>query len=242
MLNSTPIPPFLLEFEDLWTEPDARSALSAALTRKAWLREQGSASPRHHEPLEWLGDRMLEAVVAQELWRRFPYADEKKLDAVRKVLCGETLLTQIAEGLGVHPHIRQGRGEALQGQVQAGKGLSDHVEAILGAAFLAGGLAGVDALVQAWWAPHWPERLDLEEEDVHPSSELNVLVTRIWREPLPKKSWWFDGDGPFRATVTLPDGTAYTGDWLPKKQDAKGSAAAAALPYLREHPAGGHGS
>lgn len=233
MSESTLIPEFLLDFEALWKEPHAAEYFRAALTRRAWLQEHGSGSRHHHEPLEWLGDRMLEAVVAKELWKRFPFEDPKRLDAGREALCSEPLLTRIGHDLGLLPLILKGRGEALQQQVKAGKGLSDHVEAVLGAAFLAGGMAGVEALVHRWWAPHWPGHLD-EVQGPHPSSELNVLVTRIWRQSLSKESWQIEGVGPFQATVTLPDGTPFSGEPQTTKQVAKASAASATLPYLRE--------
>ncbi|MCB9672362.1 MAG: hypothetical protein H6734_22990 [Alphaproteobacteria bacterium] len=139
------------------TSADSARRFDAALTRRAWPLENGDGEQPHHEPLEWLGDRVLEVVVAKELWR-LPYPNPKQLDAARKDLVSEPVLTRIGTDVGVLPHLRVGRGERLQGQVAAGKAISDHVDALLGVAFLSGGIAGVEVLVHLWHS-HWPAGL-----------------------------------------------------------------------------------
>ncbi|MCA9572175.1 MAG: hypothetical protein KC656_30255, partial [Myxococcales bacterium] len=226
MMDVLPIPPFLVDFEPMWADPETRGYFEAALTRQAYLQEGGAAG-HHHEALEWLGDRVLEAVVAAELWRRFPFRDPGLLDAGREILCGRPLMTEIAEEIELLRYIRGGIGEVRQGQIEAGKALSDHVEALIGAAFLADGMRGVEAFVHRWWAPHWFE--SLEDIPVNASSVFNQLYTGIWRTSPTRDGWAFEARAHgFICTVTLPDGQSFTGSVESTKKDAKASACAQA--------------
>ncbi len=241
MNNKMPLPPFVTDLGDLWTDPNAGALFTAALTRRAWLEENPGTDQDDHEALEWLGDRVLNSIVAEELWRRFPFASPGRLDLLRKDLCGETLLAAVARRVDLHPWIRQGRGELRQRQAATDGSLSDHVEALLGAARLAGGWEGAEALASYFLEGSWPDRLpEVEESDsLDPMSELNHLITKTWKSSLSGDSWVFEefGEDNHReriATVTLPDGETFTGERVGgKKGAAKASAAAAALPYLR---------
>lgn len=232
--------------EDAVPRDQVRDLLAAGLTRRAWLLENRGGQGHHHEPLEWLGDRMLGAVVAAELWRRFPHAAPGRLDLARDALTSERPLAMIARELDLQSNINMGRGEAMQGQVSSDSVLSDHVEAFIGAAFLVAGWAGVQALVHHLLRDRWPAALPAEDARAHqapgrsPRTALNEVVQARFRANIPKDDWQDTrlsaaNEPPvFQSSVTLPDGSVHQGVPVQGKiKDARSSAAEVALAYLR---------
>jgi ribonuclease-3 len=139
-----------------------------------------------------------------------------------------------------------GRGERQQGQASTPKALSDHIEALVGAAYLAGGWPGAEAFVDAMLADVFPDVLPDADARAsgapgsNPMSTLNELIQRRWPGEAPE---WVDErlGGPdhaplFVATVMLPDGTSHSGGAASTVKAAKASAAAAALVALRGAP------
>jgi ribonuclease-3 len=222
--------------------PEAQALLQAALTRKAWLLEKG-VREQHHEPLEWLGDRVLNLLIAHELWRRFPFADEGRLDVARSRLCGEALLAEVGRSIRIVDALRTGKGEHDEGQAAKDGPVADHVEAVVGAAYLVAGLDGAGALVARLLAVHWPEVLPAATASGggldDPMSELNRWVQARWGRSLHRTDdWRVERAGPDHApthvaTVTLPDQRQFTGPPVQgKAQKAKAAAAAVALRAL----------
>ncbi len=219
----------------------------AALTRRAWNLEQGTPDGHHHEPLEWLGDRVLGSIVATELWTRFPFAEPGRLDIARDTLTSERPLAVVARRLHLSQAVRMGEGEHLQGQVRKNKPLSDHVEALVGAAYLAGGWSAATTLVLSMLSDRFPDTLPPPSARMsgdHDGAALTALsqtVQRTWRANLSKESWSVERVGggdhqpEYVATVSLPDGSQHTGEpCLGGKGPAKASAARAALAHITE--------
>jgi len=100
---------------------------TVALTRKAWCLENPGKEQRHHESLEWLGDRILGAVVAQELWRLHPFAEPGQLNDVRDAATSSGPLAAAARRVKLMDVIQCGEGESEQGQLETDKPLSNHV-------------------------------------------------------------------------------------------------------------------
>jgi ribonuclease III len=240
--SPTRLPTFITDHSELWSDPNSGDLFAAALTRRAWLLEKCVSGENDHESLEWLGDRVLNAIVAQELWRRFAFAEPGRLDLLRKDLCGGALLAEVARRIDLADWLRMGEGERSQKQAETDASLSDHIEAVLGAALLAGGWPGAEAVVLQLFEGLWPEVLpaDGDETVLDPMSELTHLVNRIWRRSLDKnKDWQTERSGPdnapvWVATVTLPNGECFVGEPIsgPAKA-ARASAASKAVAHLR---------
>lgn len=106
-----------------------------------------SAGTPHNERLEFLGDAMLGLIVAEELYRRFPDADEGMLTRLRAALVRKETLAELAVELDLGAHLRLGEGELRSGGFRRASILANALEAILGAIYLDGGYEACRAAI-----------------------------------------------------------------------------------------------
>ena len=99
-----------------------------------------SFGDRNNERLEFLGDSILNFVVASALFSRFPDAKEGDLSRLRARLVKQQTLAEIARELDLGGFLTMGSGELKSGGFDRDSILSDAVEAIIGAVFLDGGI------------------------------------------------------------------------------------------------------
>src|SRR3546814_17261706 len=86
---------------------------NAALLEQALTHRSHSA--RHNERLEFLGDSVLNFVVAALLFKRFGKIDEGDLSRVRASLVKQASLADLAQRLSLSQHLRLGDGELKHG-------------------------------------------------------------------------------------------------------------------------------
>jgi ribonuclease-3 len=101
----------------------------------------------HNERLEFLGDALLNCAVATVLYERFPDLPEGDLSRLRAALVNQAALSEVALELGLGERLRLGEGELKSGGFRRPSILADALEALLGAVFLDGGFAAVQAAV-----------------------------------------------------------------------------------------------
>jgi len=103
----------------------------------------------HNERLEFLGDSVLNCVVAGYLFERFADLPEGDLSRLRAHLVRQEALCQAAQALGLGEHLRLGEGEVKSGGFARPSILADALEAVIGAIFLDGGFpAARDAVLR----------------------------------------------------------------------------------------------
>lgn len=90
----------------------------------------------HNERLEFLGDGLLNFVVAEMLYRDHPDLPEGDLTRMRARIVRDTTLAEIARELGLGDSLRLGSGELKSGGFLRASILADAVEAIIGAVYL----------------------------------------------------------------------------------------------------------
>ena len=95
---------------------------------------------RNNERFEFLGDSILNFVVAAALFSRFPEAREGDLSRLRARMVKQQTLAEIARELDLGGFLAMGSGELKSGGFERDSILSDAVEAIIGAVFLDGGI------------------------------------------------------------------------------------------------------
>ena len=102
------------------------SLLEQALTHRSYGRD-------HYERLEFLGDAVLNAVVAEALFRLFPDLPEGDLSRLRANLVCQDQLVSVATELSMSRYLRLGEGELKSGGQHRPSILADTVEALYGA-------------------------------------------------------------------------------------------------------------
>ena len=114
------------------------SLLREAMTHASWNNERGEPSgPGHdNERLEYLGDAVLELVVGEYLFRRFPGYDEGQLTQLRAALVNTMSLAKLAERLGLGETLLLGKGAAKTGARLLPSLQANCFEAMIGAIFL----------------------------------------------------------------------------------------------------------
>jgi ribonuclease-3 len=117
-----------------------------ALLRQA-LTHRSYGTP-HNERLEFVGDAVLNCVVARALYARFPGIAEGELSRARASLVNEATLARLARRLDVGAALRLGEGEQKSGGSDRTSILADALEAVFGAVFVDAGFDAAAAVIE----------------------------------------------------------------------------------------------
>ncbi|MEW7851346.1 ribonuclease III [Massilia aurea] len=112
-----------------------------------------SHSALHNERLEFLGDSILNCVVASILYERYRGLDEGDLSRLRANLVKQQALFEIAQKLDLSQFLRLGEGELKSGGFRRPSILADTLEALLGAIFLDAGFDSARDVIRAFYIP-----------------------------------------------------------------------------------------
>jgi ribonuclease-3 len=118
--------------------------LAQALTHR-------SAGAPHNERLEFLGDSVVNLLVAEALFQRWPKADEGALTRARAELVREAALAVIARELQLGERLTMGPGEMKSGGHRRDSILADALEAVVAAIYLDAGFEGCRVVVLPWF-------------------------------------------------------------------------------------------
>lgn len=118
-----------------------RGRLERALTHR-------SAGGPHNERLEFLGDAVLGLLIAEVLHRALPAAREGDLTRLRASLVRRETLAELAAAAGLGEQVRLGAGELRSGGFRRDSILANALEAVVGAAYLDGGLDAARGMVR----------------------------------------------------------------------------------------------
>lgn len=149
------------------------------------LTHRSHSSP-HNERLEFLGDSVLNCVVAALLFERFPGLREGDLSRQRANLVRQNALADIAQSLDLGNRLRLGEGELKSGGDRRPSILADALEAVIGAVFLDAGFEAARAVVMRLYRPLL-ERIDPTASGKDPKTELQELL-QARKLPLPSYS------------------------------------------------------
>lgn len=143
-----------------------------------------SCGKRNNERLEFLGDSILNFVIAEALYARFPEAREGQMSRLRaRLVKGETL-SEIARELEIGDYLRLGSGELKSGGFRRDSILADAVEAIIGAIYLDTDMACARSFILAWFQSRL-DGLDLNETLKDAKTRLQEFL-QSRRAALPK--------------------------------------------------------
>jgi ribonuclease-3 len=136
-----------------------------------------------NERLEFLGDAVLGAVVAEELYARFPDGDEGWLSRARASVVRATTLAEVAEELDLGSELLLGKGEEATGGRQKLSILADALEAVIGAVHLDGGRSASKAVILRLLGSRIEEASG-EPGHLDEKSRLQEYVSRMLRQVL----------------------------------------------------------
>ncbi len=142
--------------------------LDTALTHR-------SAGGPHNERLEFLGDAVLNCVVAMLVFREFAAANEGDLSRFRASLVSGESLAVIAAEIKLGDHLRLGPGELKSGGFRRKSILADALEALLGAICLDGGFSAAAEVVERLFVPRL-DRLPSAAELKDPKTRLQEAL------------------------------------------------------------------
>lgn len=119
--------------------------LLRALTHKSYVNEH--PEEEDNQRLEFLGDAVLNFVVAAWIFERYPELHEGEMTRLRAALVREESLARFAAMLGLGQVLRLGHGEEESGGRERSANLEDGFEALMGALYLDGGLEPAQRLL-----------------------------------------------------------------------------------------------
>jgi ribonuclease-3 len=143
-----------------------RALLTQAFLHRSYLNEHAGLGMQHNERLEFLGDAVLELVVTDALFAKFPDNPEGELTAYRSSLVNTNSLAEVARGLSFEDYLLLSRGESRDTGKARTIILANTFESFLGALYLD---QGIDA-ARKFVAAHLLPRLD------------EIIEKSLWRD------------------------------------------------------------
>ncbi len=130
-----------------------------------------SVGNKNNERLEFLGDAVLDLVVAEDIYLRFSKADEGQLSRMRARLVKGDTLAKIARDIGLADHLILGSGEMKSGGRRRASILAGTLEALIGAIYLDSGYEASQKVIRHLYTAEY-EQLSLEDALKDPKTRL----------------------------------------------------------------------
>lgn len=210
----------------LGVPPEGGAVYDTALTHSSFASENDSAA--HNERLEWLGDAILDAVVADHIFSTYPELTEGEMQRLRASVVNTSALAEVAREVGLGDRIRLGKGEEASGGRDKDNLLADCFEAVLAAVYID---RGIDA-VRSRFLPLFADKIRRGLVEGGPMDAKSALQERVMKETGTLPSYAVVAMGPdhakrFSATVRIRGLVAGEGTGRSKKAaelDAAGKA------------------
>jgi ribonuclease III len=136
-----------------------KSLLRHALTHSSTTKKQDD-----YQRLEFLGDRVLALVIAEELFRESPSRREGDMANLHSNLVRGEMCSVVGKQLQISDFIIVGQSEHKKGVNLNASVVGDVVEAVIGAIYLDAGLEQARAFVLRNWSRHIAERKTVEKD------------------------------------------------------------------------------
>jgi ribonuclease-3 len=196
-----------------------------------------SATGQNNERLEFLGDAILNHIIAEALYQRFPSATEGEMSRMRASLVKGDTLAEVAMELQLGDNLRLGIGERKSGGYRRSSILADALEAVAGAILLDSDVDQCRRCVLAWFSARL-RQLSLGAADKDPKTRLQEYLQGR-NNPLPKYELVSvqgdDHDQHFRVACRLSQPNLVVEGYGASRRKAEQSAASSALERLSAH-------
>lgn len=144
-----------------------KTILTSAMTHRSYLNEHREADWEHNERLEFLGDAVLELVVTDFLFNKYPEKPEGELTAIRAALVNTVSLAESSEQLGINDYLLMSKGEAKDTGRARQYILANAFEACIGAIYRDKDYAAAEAFI----ATHLFSKTE------------RIVDKRLWQDP-----------------------------------------------------------
>lgn len=212
----------------------SKTLIKEALTHRSFLNENSNWSLNHNERLEYLGDAVLEFIVTEFLFKKYPKYQEGELTSLRAALVNHVMLFTVAKNINLEKFIYLSKGEANDSSRAKNAIVSNAVEAIIGAIYLDQGYETIKNFITKNILIHLKEIIEKELFIDSKSLLQEIIQEKLKLTPTYKI---LEEEGPdhkkeFVAGVFFGEKIIAKGKGL-SKQEAERAAAAAALKTVK---------
>ncbi|MEK7538775.1 MAG: ribonuclease III [Patescibacteria group bacterium] len=128
-----------------------KGVLREAFTHRSYINETRERGLDHNERLEFLGDAVVELVVTDFLYKKYPQSNEGELTSYRAALVNAVTLGDLAIAMGMEEFLLLSKGEAKDKGTKARQIiLANAFEAVVGAIYLDQGYGAVDVFLKTY--------------------------------------------------------------------------------------------
>ena len=210
-----------------------KSLLATALLHRSLRFERGGGL-EDNQRLEFLGDAALSLVAGDYLFRNFPELREGEMTMLRSRLTSGKALASIGRNIQLGEWLQLGKGEQKSGGQSRPSNITDAFEAVIGAAYLDGGIRAVTRIFNKLFLSLMEGVDSADQLEDNPKGRLQEIVQRKWKTNPHYRV--IKQSGPAHARTFFVDaeinGTVMGSGRGPCKRDAEQNAARNALAKL----------
>lgn len=207
-----------------------KDLLTHAFVHRSYLNENPAFGIGHNERLEFLGDAVLELVVTEYLFTKYPEHPEGELTTWRAALVNSKILSEIAKELELNSFLLLSKGEAKENGKARDFILANTFEAFVGSLYLDQGLKVCEDFIGKYVLPKLPYILEAKlfrdsKSRFQEMAQEKVSITPIYKT---LEEWGPDHEKHFRIGVFLNTEMVAEGEGS-SKQEAEEASASNAL-------------
>ncbi|RLD13212.1 ribonuclease III [candidate division KSB1 bacterium] len=158
--------------------------LFQAFKHRSFLNVTHEKSKESNERLEFLGDAVLDLIIADHLYRFYEKENEGQLSKKRSVLVSRPVLAQITEEIGLGKYLLLDKGEEKTGGRSRLNNLANLFESVLGAIYMDGGIEAARRFVDRFVIKNRDRLLNYKQYFNYKSSLLELSQAKGWGNPL----------------------------------------------------------
>jgi ribonuclease-3 len=155
--------------------------LELALVHSSYTNENPARATGHNERLEFLGDAVLDLIVADKLYQDFPDITEGDMTRLRASLVRRETLARLAGDIDLGAYLFMGKGEESSGGRKKLPNLAGALEAVIAAIYLDLGMDTVRKMVLDLYTEEW-KKLNSREHGADYKSKLQEITQSRFQE------------------------------------------------------------
>jgi ribonuclease III len=159
----------------------SRPLLEQALIHSSYTNENPARGTGHNERLEFLGDAVLDLIVADKLYQDFPDITEGDMTRLRASLVRRETLARLSEDIELGTYLFMGKGEESTGGRKKLPNLAGALEAVIAAVYLDRGMDTVRKMVLDLFTEEW-KKLTSREHGIDYKSKLQEITQSRFQE------------------------------------------------------------